>query len=109
MRSRLEALWAAHFDNDPGGEVWRYEPRCFADQRGQYLPDFGLYRDDGSAYAYVEVKPRLQTCQQVEAVKTQMGIIWSSEPDATLFLYVGPPDGYLQCWGDEGTWDKEPW
>lgn len=50
MRSRLEAAWAEQFD--AWGDPWEYEPRCYASDAGQYLPDFVI---DGEVF--VEVKP----------------------------------------------------
>ena len=44
MRSRLEAGFAAWLD---GRFIkWHYEPCAFADERGQYLPDFELLEFD---------------------------------------------------------------
>jgi hypothetical protein len=40
MRSRLEAAYAQHLDAD--NYPWEYEPECFADETGQYLPDFRI-------------------------------------------------------------------
>jgi hypothetical protein len=41
MRSRLEAKVAATLDATYPGE-WEYEPRAFANEKGQYLPDLGV-------------------------------------------------------------------
>lgn len=40
MRSRTEALYAASLH---GIATWEYEPECFADEHGQYLPDFRVW------------------------------------------------------------------
>jgi hypothetical protein len=88
MRSRLEATLAGWFDRN--AIPWAYEPGCFANETGQYLPDFRL---DGFAVGggnkrpiYVEVKPTLELA---DAAKRRMEIIWSSEPNADL-LIVAP-------------------
>src|SRR3712207_2492916 len=39
MKSRLEARAAQWLDSAPGVR-WQYEPVAYADQTGQYLPDF---------------------------------------------------------------------
>ena len=54
MRSRLEAHYAQHLD--AFGLSWKYEPGTFADQSGQYLPDF-LVTDSSGNRVFVEVKP----------------------------------------------------
>ena len=79
MRSRLEARMAGVFDRL--GLPWRYEPRCFADENGQYLPDFLL-----GEHTYLEIKPLSVTGAEVEAMKARMEIIFSSEPDAVLWI-----------------------
>lgn len=111
MRSRLEALWAAHFDNEPDHGPWLYEPRCFASPAGQYLPDFVMLDDPldlASAQAFVEVKPRILTASQMAAEQRRMSIIWDSMLDVALSLYMGPPDDYLWLLGDRGIWESEP-
>ena len=85
MRSRLEAKWAAAFDRK--GRVWEYEPRCFANERGQYLPDF-LVSDDRGGMVYVEIKPPLSVNEVIKAAE-RMEIIWDSEPEATLAILAG--------------------
>ena len=91
MRSRLEARVAAWFDRHQ--IPWVYEPTAFADQDGQYLPDFEI-KDFGVAGrgkrpVYVEVKP---TWELADQWKPRMRIIWSSDPSADL-LILAP--GYL--------------
>lgn len=60
MRSRLEASYAAWLDGC--GFTWDYEPHVFADEKGQYLPDFRI-KDFNLIGAgpipnlYIEVKP----------------------------------------------------
>ena len=88
MRSRLEAHAAAYFDRC--GDQWEYEPHAFADETGQYLPDFVLAGAEAHRPIYVEVKPmvaarsqwRPHLCPQLQ----RMEVIWSSNPDAILFL-----------------------
>ena len=79
MRSRLEAHFAAFLDG--GTEPWAYEPRAFADETGQYLPDFRL-----GDKTFIEVKP---TIAQAEEAMAAMERIWSSVPDATLMVVFG--------------------
>jgi hypothetical protein len=83
MRSRLEAEWAASFDEM--GWPWEYEPCAYADERGRYLPDFRLREDDGRV-TFIEVKGWLG---DPVPVMEQMEICLSSEPTATLMLRVG--------------------
>jgi len=82
MRSRLEAKFAAHLDED--GTVWEYEPRAYANQRGQYLPDF-VIRDPGEAPWFIEVKP---TIEAALAILERVEIVLDSEPDAFLLVVV---------------------
>ncbi len=77
MRSRLEATFAQHCDAT--GASWVYEPVCFADERGQYLPDFRL--DIATERIYIEIKP---TETVAAAALESMKRIWSSEPTAHL-------------------------
>ena len=73
-----------------GVEGWKYEPRAFASDAGQYLPDFYLpavvdtYRGFEAHHAYVEVKPNLDL-DRGQLVR-QMKVIWESEPDAHLLV-----------------------
>lgn len=79
MRSRLEADFARFLDRTD--RPWRYEPQCFADERGQYLPDFEV-----GHRSYIEVKPASFPDEQIDPVLDRMAIIWSSQPDARLAL-----------------------
>ncbi|MES2211328.1 MAG: hypothetical protein V4515_14290 [Chloroflexota bacterium] len=81
MRSRLEAKFAAFLDRS--GLSWQYEPRAYADETGQYLPDFLI---PGKPPTFIEVKP---TIDQAEAAMEAMPRIWSSEPTAVLEIYFG--------------------
>jgi hypothetical protein len=38
MRSRLEADFAGYLDRKE--KIWEYEPRAYASQHGQWVPDF---------------------------------------------------------------------
>lgn len=81
MRSRLEAQAAARLD--ARGMKWEYEPQCFADETGQYLPDFYVH-----GWGYIEVKPtRAHAAEALE----RMHIILGSVPEAQLLVFV--PDG----------------
>jgi len=81
MRSRLEASFAAVLDS--ATLTWRYEPQCFADQAGQYLPDF-LVIFEGER-VYLEVKP---PTADTSAALLKMHIIRASEPGANLKVVV---------------------
>jgi hypothetical protein len=112
MRSRLEATWAAHFD--AAGTEWEYEPECFADESGQYLPDFRLRsRHSPFSAEYYEIKGKLDP-PEVSYWQVRMAIIWSSEPRAGLFLMVGQPDDHVGWMGQAlviggGSWDYLGW
>lgn len=57
FRSRLEAKWAAFFDNV--GWHWGYEPCEF----NGWFPDFAIYGSEGHII-YVEVKPICEFCKE---------------------------------------------
>jgi hypothetical protein len=95
MRSRLEADYAAHLDRY--GYRWEYEPECFANGEGQWLPDFGSsFADHGPLAMFTEVKPAeplkrlIAGCsdfvEHVDAVLRKVEVAWSSRPDALLEL-----------------------
>lgn len=89
MRSRLEARYAAWLDRIK--VRWEYEPRCFADDTRQYLPDFLLHDIlilQGPRRVYVDVKPT-EAHATVELIH-RMAVIWETDPDA--FLAVEAPD-----------------
>lgn len=81
MRSRLEAHFAQVLDSR--GVPWQYEPQCFADATGQYLPDFAIPGDYGRR-RYIDVKPTSYTEAEAIKLKRQMEIIWSTDPSAEL-------------------------
>lgn len=86
MRSRLEAKVAAVLDK--WDVEWLYEPRAYANVKGQYLPDFQLLAREGRAFDhlnFMEVRPTLEGAYRA---MTQMAIIWDSEPDAFLIIHV---------------------
>ena len=116
MRSRLEARWAAYFDAvEP---YWKYEPNAFANEKGQYLPDFLVsYKDpaiSGVPFpdAYYEVKGVVPS--NLDAVMERMEIIFDSDSEAALFLVIGVPqddiwfDGWIGRKIDNGFifWKK---
>lgn len=80
MRSRTEALYAA--DLDRLGHDWDYEPMCFADERGQYLPDFVVEKDTKSKI-FIEIKGKIS---ELLPILDQMSIVFGSEPSAELLL-----------------------
>jgi len=82
MRSRLEADFASWLDGC--GRNWQYEPQCFADETGQYLPDFLIKAEVNVARTYVEIKPTTFSEADAKALRQRMEIIWSSDPDCAL-------------------------
>ena len=102
MRSRLEAGFAMWLDQQRW--TWAYEPECFANEHGQWLPDFRLdipcvtHTDDGVRWGfptYVEVKPvsfglglERNAGRKVEAdeLATRMSTTFATHPDAGLVL-----------------------
>ncbi|MEO7173735.1 hypothetical protein [Flavobacterium sp.] len=102
MRSRLEADWAANMD--AAGCEWAYEPLCFADETGQYLPDFRL-NPNGTRPWFLEVKGPY-AANDVEAIQKRMEIVWSSEPTARLILAIEMV-GMYEAYGDKTRqWDR---
>jgi hypothetical protein len=92
MRSRLEAAFAQRLDTDPIdlGRTWTYEPRCFADEHGQYLPDFAVESTGDFGYMeYIEVKPYDITRDELIAAAGRMQIILASDPGAALAVWTG--------------------
>lgn len=94
MRSRLEAKFAAQLDR-AGVDNWQYEPMCFADESGQYLPDFHIPMF-GEPNIYIEVKPTRQLAHQW--LNSQMSVIWSTEPRAHLVAAWFDEDNYEPKW-----------
>jgi hypothetical protein len=93
MRSRLEADFARQLD--ASGTPWEYEPKCFASGAGQYLPDFGVLLNEDE-YRYVEVKPGSLNPDEIDDALRRMEIIWASEPDALLTLFLWEHRDYSQ-------------
>lgn len=90
MRSRLEAKVAAWFDHT--GRDWEYEPRAFADERGQYLPDFVIQYDKPRPHTtYLEIKGKIQDEAHRRQIQERMEIVWSSDPGGILELWEGFP------------------
>jgi hypothetical protein len=87
MRSRLEAdfaRWLDGTDSPWSTWAWAYEPECFGDEAGQYLPDFRL-TSPGFPTQYIEVKP-FEYEGDIPALTKRMEIVWSSLPEAILAL-----------------------
>jgi len=91
MRSRLEAGYAAFLDSQPDSPTWEYEPRAFANEDGQYLPDFVV-----KEIVYVEVKPNSE--RDLDGVLRRMHIIQDTHPDAWLAVAVGSWDDGKYSW-----------
>lgn len=106
MRSRLEAGFAAWLDE--WSLPWTYEPKAFASEIGQYLPDFRIdglrcsWKNWEPRTAYLEVKPASfgDAGDEFEVLMRSMAIIWQSEPDAILLL-AQPGDG-AEKWAECG-------
>lgn len=88
MRSRLEAKYAKRLDDSPKVISWKYEPVCYADETGEYLPDFLVTTESGRAF--IEVKPHVADLD--EALR-KMHIIRATVPTAALGVMVGDEDG----------------
>lgn len=89
MRSRLEAGFAQWLDR--WRVSWAYEPRCFASDKGQYLPDFVLedVRVGGMTLpVYIEVKPSVPL---VEAMQANLAILKASDVFSQLAVCTPPP------------------
>lgn len=86
MRSRLEAEFARWLD---GKDVpWDYEPNCYADASGQYLPDFVILN-----HRFYEVKP--QSHEDVSGTLAGMHPVLATVPDASLSVVI-----------PQGEWDN---
>lgn len=106
MRSRLEARYAAILDHFE--LPWVYEPRAYASERGQYLPDFEVLPvpEAGLPSLFIEVRP---TLDRALLALTQMPIIWASEPDADLLITVpGLPFRYSANGRHGRDWRMDP-
>lgn len=89
MRSRLEARYAAWLDSQ--SIVWEYEPRCFASEHGQYLPDFAVRNVDFMGTpcdVYIEVKPTEMFLDDATNLLERQESIWNSEPDALAITFA---------------------
>ena len=110
MRSRLEADFAQFLDRPAGNGrwTWTYEPRCFAGQSGQYLPDFGVEFTGDSPTIFIEVKPRNFPITQVDPLLRRMMVVWDSEPtthiELSLWSYGDRDSSALVYRGDDGIW-----
>lgn len=106
MRSRLEARFAAGLDKL--GIEWKYEPECFADESGQYLPDFwlglnGVY--EARSLTYVEVKPIAdnvaEDCRIMERILSSVPtatLVWASPAVGSRLLVNEPVLEGQRCW-----------
>lgn len=93
MRSRLEAGFAAWLDRN--SVIWKYEPRAYAGEDGQYLPDFELPEISFAGIAsrvFVEIKP---SEPDIATLLAQRRIIKASEPKAKL-IAVWPDGDYYR-------------
>lgn len=93
MRSRLEADYAAYLGRR--GHQWEYEPDCFADENGQWLPDFRVtFADDGHK-RLIELKPaqllipgdrECQNCviRRVDEIIDRARIAWSTDSSLAI-------------------------
>lgn len=98
MRSRLEAGFAAFLDSR--SLVWEYEPSAFANEHGQYLPDFVVHDvvwyshpTPGAPWPsecikvewplFIDTKPN---DEHNEATLERMAIVWDSTPNALLVV-----------------------
>jgi len=87
MRSRLEATMAAQLDR--AGWRWDYEPRAYASEEGQWLPDFEV--TGPVVRHFLEVKP---TKDAAVAAVDRVRVIFASEPDVTVGIMWPLEDGW---------------
>lgn len=104
MRSRTEARFAAHLDQC--GFPWAYEPVCFADERGQYLPDFEVTMMAGWRL-FIEVKGQRLDQGQYDDLLGKARIIFQSVPASIVAIAhpEGPNDWWLKVFGFGTTID----
>ena len=98
MRSRLEARYAQWLDDFK--IAWTYEPRCFASESGQYLPDFQVHDvhiQGKPQVIYIEVKPTFAIARSSLAIE-RMTVIWDSDPHAWLVLECGDVGYSIIAW-----------
>ena len=123
FRSRLEAKWAAFFDNV--GWCWGYEPCEF----NGWFPDFAIYGKYGNII-YVEVKPISEFCHetaskidnsgcvsdvvllgQICPIPDSAGVSFSENTVQLGWMreQFGPDDDLYFQWGNAefGTWDDQ--
>lgn len=99
MRSRLEASWAATFDQLD--IVWQYEPQGVEVEGSWYLPDFYL----PAMRTYVEVKgPHDERVYKTEALARELAIIdpagsWSDDWQTVVVARVADTAGHAD-WHD---------
>ena len=91
MRSRLEAGFAMWLDQMRWS--WEYEPECFANEHGQWLPDFVITDIPcvSSAHwlrspVYVEVKPVTFTNAESVALRARMAAAYDTHPNCAVVL-----------------------
>ena len=100
FRSRLEARWAAYFDER--SEPWEFEPEGYELPSGRYLPDFWLpkFQLRGcSPGTYWEVKP---TVDAIDEDKIRDLVALSLRP---CCVSVGPPwDGWTFIFSPRRMW-----
>lgn len=90
MRSRLEARYAAWLDARK--YRWEYEPMCFANEHGQYLPDFVIhdvtFLTPKLVDVYVEVKPIAMSNDRLDDLIRRQEAIWATHPHAVIVIEV---------------------
>lgn len=110
MRSRLEARYAAWLDKH--GFDWEYEPKCFATDEGQYLPDFRItvHFAGQDRTAYIEVKPTWARSREAN-IRGCAEIIWASDPEALFINEIAESEWSMLFlpprWGVSGSFDIE--
>jgi hypothetical protein len=98
FRSRLEARWAALFDQFQ--IRWIYEPEGFQTQHGNYLPDF--YFPDINAFCEVKPGPNMFNREIAEAIarETKSDFLVLDSPSVECRAYPYFRDGF---------WDDMAW
>lgn len=102
FRSRLEAKWAAMFDQL--GWSWEYEP---VDFKG-YIPDF--YIDFGLEEFFIEIKPAMRSADLYPALNKAVAAL-GDDRDHTILVLGGSIGGFKQSslWELIAIMDQPNW
>jgi hypothetical protein len=85
MRSRLEADFAQALDKR--GYTWKYEPKCFAGDGGQWLADFYV-EHPMLGPLYVELKPASFDATGIAEQLRRIAVAWDTDESAVVQLVL---------------------